>query len=469
MPAQTPTQIAESLDYFNPVMSARIITRDGQHYPLWTGGSAQTVGFDVKTHLQGLSGDLNALAFLTELTVELNLGGIPKITAVLGPPLQDTIKLIDTDLLEIGSNRLQVMLGYASGGEGKPILQPFEGMLSELPHVSIGAACTVSIVAQGFNGAVASTTETAGETFKDMTRLEMLTAIGDRYGFEFNIDDAASDSDAFNTLTAQKLTRTMGWQTPIWFLTQLLIEARCFMIWSGSPSANGKQQIRVMSRIAAFARQTPAFLLSLFNFGSNELLGKNVFPILGLQTTPGMIFTTGIQKVVMREVDALKKTLSSKEMTAKDAQAGQTAPGPIDAKGGESPLIPKAATATWGGQHVAGDPAETSAIESATAFFDVKALSMGVPLDIDTIGLPTVVPGMLVQIRGLGKKLDNNYMVFNVTHTLNTSGYTTHLHIIANTQAALEAQARNLEPGPQNTNVVPEGSDKTNVQPQGGQ
>lgn len=466
MPAQTASQFAQSLDYFNPVMAARIITRDGEQYPLWTGGTAQNIGFNVKTHLQGLSGDLNALAFLTELTVEMNLGQIPKITAVLGPPLTDTIKLIDTDLLEIGSNRLQVMLGYASGGDGKPVIQQFEGMLSELPHVSIGAACSVSIVAQGFNGAMASTTQTAGETFKDMTRLEMIQAIGDKYGFEFNIDDAASDSDAFNSLTATKLTRTLGWQTPLWFLTQLLTEARCFMIWNGQPSPNSKQQIRVMSRIAAFARQQPVCILSLFNFGSGEFLGKNVFPILGLQTTPGLIFTTGIQKVVMREVDVKKKTLSSKEVTAKDAQVGQTAPGPIDAKGGESPLIPEA-TVTWGGQHVAGDPADTSAIESATSFFDVKGLSVGVPLDIDTIGLPNIVPGMLVQVRGLGKKLDNNYMVFNVTHTLNTSGYTTHLHIIANTQAALEAQARNLDPGTQNTNVAKEdGGASTNVQAQ---
>jgi phage protein D len=97
-----------------------------------------------------------------------------------------------------------------------------------------------------------------------------------------------------------------------------------------------------------------------------------------------------------------------------------------------------------------GDPADKETLQDVHHAFDTYSLGMALPLDVETIGMPTIEPGDVVRIRGLGKKLDQNYGVFKVNHSLGASGFTTALHLISNTADALESQMRDLAAGNQN-------------------
>jgi len=442
-----------TFDYFNPFMAAKIITSDGQNYPLWIGGTAQTVGFDVKTHLKvaGTSGYLNALSFVTELQVEMDLGNIPKITVTLAPPFEDGIKLINTDLLELGTNRIQVQFGYVAGADGAPVFREFEGMLTTSPEISISAGeVTITLTAQGLNGAIATMQQEGSETFEKLTRRSIFELVAIQYGLEIVIDPSTlSDPVAGPALTEELITRSQGWQTPMFFLTQLANEARCFLLWGSKGSAAKKQIVKIVSRTASFVKQQPTIILSMFHYGAADLLGATVYPIVSVSSTPKELFLAGIQKIVSEEMDVKTKKATLKATTAKDAQPAQASKGAIDGKGKDESILPKPGERT-AVHRMPGDPADKETLQDVHHAFDTYSLGMALPLDVETIGMPTIEPGDVVRIRGLGKKLDQNYGVFKVNHSLGASGFTTALHLISNTADALESQMRDLAAGNQN-------------------
>lgn len=149
MPTE-PTPQQSSFDFKNPFMAATIIAQDGTHYPLWMTGN-QGASIDIPTLDPGVD-DLKALSFMTELVVTMDLGRIPSIAITLSPPFADAIRLLDSSLVEIATNTLQVQFGYASGASSNgtigPLLSPiYQALMIPLPEVSIGV--DTSIVLHG--------------------------------------------------------------------------------------------------------------------------------------------------------------------------------------------------------------------------------------------------------------------------------------------------------------------------------
>lgn len=78
-----------------------------------------------------------------------------------------------------------------------------------------------------------------------------------------------------------------------------------------------------------------------------------------------------------------------------------------------------------------GDKMESFAINSkneaelkerATARLE-EASSKYVVATVKTVGIPEIVPGVCVQLDGLGKEFSEKYYVYETTHTINSSGY----------------------------------------------
>jgi hypothetical protein len=429
-------ETAESYDYFNPFMAAKIVTKDNEVYPLWIGATAETVGFDIKTLTEGST--LKSLSFLTEMQVEMDLSFIPRITLTLSPPFDDGIKLIDTKLLEIGDNLVQVQFGYVGGPDGKPVFREFEGMITQPPAVSITPGfISITITAQGLNGALNLGTTEGGETFKNLSRELIMKEIATRYGCEIFIDDdTLKDPTSGPLLTKDIVTKSQLWKTALFFLQQLANEARCYLLFGTKGTANKKQPIRVVSRTALLVKQQPKFILSMFHYKSSDFLGQTVYPILSLDSVPTQLFLLGVQQIVLEEIDARTKQTVNLPVTAKEANVGQTAPGPIDVKGRDGTVLPKAEKRSVV-QRIPGDPANKSALQQANQAFDTFMLATTLELELETIGMPTVEPGHLVMLRGLGKKLDRAYVVFGVRHTLGSSGFTTSLTLKSNTSTTI--------------------------------
>jgi hypothetical protein len=59
-------------------------------------------------------------------------------------------------------------------------------------------------------------------------------------------------------------------------------------------------------------------------------------------------------------------------------------------------------------------------------------------MEVSTLGMPDLIPSDVVAIHGLGKRFDSTYGVFEVTHRLGVSGYTTSMTLYSNTAAMLQ-------------------------------
>jgi hypothetical protein len=64
----------------------------------------------------------------------------------------------------------------------------------------------------------------------------------------------------------------------------------------------------------------------------------------------------------------------------------------------------------------------------------IQENSMGfVKLELQTNGLPELVPGKILTLSEMGKKLDNDYYIDEIRHNYNRSGYMTHIECCSNT------------------------------------
>lgn len=159
-------------DFSNPFVSAAIVSVDGKRYPLWSGLDEKDAG------TAGL-GSTAALAFLQEVTIEIQLAYLPLIKATLSPPYRDAINFLDSSLMEwAGGARLEVQFGYLSNTSQNAVLSNvFTGMMGK-PEVQLGTDCTITLNAQGV-GSFSASRQEGRRTFRDMTRMEILTIIAE--------------------------------------------------------------------------------------------------------------------------------------------------------------------------------------------------------------------------------------------------------------------------------------------------
>lgn len=452
--AAFPDQLAGSFsyDYLNPFMAATIVTPSAR-YPLWTNG-AKGEAFNIPTE-PGLS-NLQALAFLTELVIENNIGDVPRISATLSPPLEDAIKFLDSELVEFGDNTLEVQFGYARGGTkdgtAGPILSnPLTGLLLR-PDISLGADASITLRAQGVGGFAAHLQE-GGNLYTSTTRHDIIKTICDRQGLapDFSAFANPADKEADKQMNQEKISYAQGWKTDWATIQDLCQQARCFCVIDGTTTtgSNVQSNLVIIPR-ASLATQAPVLTLSFFQIPGG-ILGTNYYPILNANTQVGAIWLPGIRAALLQDIDPLSKLPVTQTITATDVAPAQPTVGPDLGAGGTKANLPEPDPAAQSGYfRRPGAPNNPTAVAQAKAAFEAAKTMMGIPLDIETIGCPTLYPGMVVNVQGLGLRLNGNYGVYKTTHTLGASGFTTSLHLISNTGSFLAKQLQTQNAGPAN-------------------
>lgn len=443
----------QSYDFYNPFMAAAIVDKNGERFPLWTNKGGNP--FNIAS--AGM-GPLRALAFLSEIQIELQLGDIPRITATLTPPYEDAIRLMDSELVEFGNARLEVMFGYASGtSTGEAVLSPiFEGLLIK-PDISIGIDSTFILHAQG-TGGYAAVSQVSYATFKEKTRRSIISDVLARHGLQIDDTHIDSASDSFKLWDGDKITVAQGNKTDWFFITTLSNEARVWIIYTE------KGKVRFVPRNKNLNGQ-PTYQLSMFELNQG-MIGGEVFPILSAQTSSAAIYLPGLRGLLLKGVDAKSKKSVQQIVDDKLVRTNRTDKGAADVKGSTSFADPNDKS---GFNAFPGDPSSDVAKAQAVAAFDNFGPAMGIPMDVETLGIPDMSPGDVVQINGMGLRLNGNYGVFKLTHTLSNSGYTSNLKLVSNT-AKILAMANQVTPsGQTNTKVAPDvPSNAVDAQPKPG-
>lgn len=442
MPAQSP------IDFYNPFVSAAIFDpRTGDTLPLWTEVSREALD------RAKVPQELQSLCFLTGVTIEMSLGPVPNLSATLSPPRDMAKYFLDSALVEYGVAHLQVQFGYASGAVGGALLSPlYEGILME-PEVSFGTDVSITLNAQGVGG-MSAVRQKSNRVWDNLTRLELIREIAqgsnpaqrrpltvddslilqrrDRAQgtTALSVGDALRAAQSFGQTAAalqaisdreillaeykllnERRPYAQGYKTDWWAINQLVREARCMCYLKGNTI--------VLVPINQTMSAPPSRKMVWFDHPNGEIdPAQGVWPIMSFTTPTKAIFLPGaLRGLALADVDSETATEVRAFVTDQQAKTSRTnegAAGPA-----ESEEYPAADAATGnGGDREPGSPSDPLAVQQAIAAYDGFTLNMGIQLTVETLVDPLLSPGDVVEVVGVGKRLEGNYGVMSITYNL---------------------------------------------------
>lgn len=432
-------------DFYSPFVSATIVTSSNQRVPLW-----MVQGQQAATQTMLAQRDR---PYLQEVSVKLNLGGMPVITARLTPTYEQGIEYLNTSLSDWSSSLLEVVMGYSTGGtRGGAVLGPaYTGLLLK-PDIQIGTDISVTLNAQGagnFNLTTTGSTETYTGTREQIINQLLRgpdSSNPSRLRLDLNEVRRSQDQDVQRAFFTDQLSLPLGGRTAWQHVSSLIWETRCWMYVDGD-------FVRVIPRSFAFT-QTPKYFLAAFRFGTAGELGpaSQVFPILSASSPtmgaylPGALAGLAIPGTNPRTREATGQQINERNSASARAQDGTARPN--EGARAISPGQNNGQGAVANGVQVMPvEAAETSAssqAQAARAEWEAQGSSVGIRLELETLGIPDLVPGDVVTVQGLGIRVDGNYATMEVTHTASTGGMTTKMTAVKNVESILQQGERVL-------------------------
>jgi hypothetical protein len=433
-------------DFSSPYCAVSIVLPDGTNVPLWTNAN-----FSAGDNL------LLSLAVVTEVTVEMQLAYLPKITVTMNLPLSDLIDFIDSDLIVWGSSYLQVQLGYIGGTSQGPVLSPvFTGLLMK-PDVQLGADPTITLVGYGTGGFDMLNSSGRGVALGPDTRRNIIKSLlagpDPNNPRPITLDDSrvTSGSDEQVALdTPDEIAP--GWQNDWFQIWRLARICHCWIVQVGN------NMLQLVPR-SIHATDTPKYVFAFFpgvSFGPGANTSsptgdqKTLLPVLGLSTNSwGALFLpkgAGTYGQIMKGINSETGDPYAMQIASALAPGAQGTPQTIAQSGqgnnepAPNPERPAPNAQTGDGMEPGNaDQPTTLAQQQAKGELTAMQPNMGIKIEVDTLGVPNLFPGDLIELQGVGKRLGTdsgeyvkNYAIFTVTHTFNGSGLSTSFTAVSN-------------------------------------
>lgn len=450
-------------DFSAPFVAARITLPDGSAFPLWTnvGGEER-----VRPAVPGTE-QLQALAFVQEVQVRLNLSGLPQISVQMSPTFEDGMKFLDSPLANPRmQNRIEVQLGYASGTDSGPLLSPPFVASLQAPEVSIGMDVQITMKGTGLGSGVQIQGGRVTGQPRDKRRdiIERLAAGsgGGRRTLEMDwsaVEAAGTQSEAYQRLEQSAEGYAQGGRSDWLALWEMADLTLCVMNIVGPNEPGGPARLRWLPRRGENFTGPATRRYRLYHLPGGRLQGEITSPEFqegdALAELPILSFSCNTEAVwsaldyqdilghgaELNDVNADDVSAESRTVTVED-QAG-----PVDSGEGAQTL-PGTDELPETPMHLPGAPDNPDAVTRAGN--DVEdGGAMSVRCEIETIGDPGVMPGDIVLLAGLGRRFDNRvYHVFEVTHSIGSGGFSTNLVVNSNVDPPSEG---NTPTGPANT------------------
>lgn len=176
-----------------------------------------------------------------------------------------------------------------------------------------------------------------------------------------------------------------------------------------------------------------------------------MFPILAFNSPSAFVYLNpGLGKYAMQEIsdDKAKEKAAKQTYDDKNVNYTQTAPGKMESE----KVTPVATKPTDATKNIPGSPYDPEAVSRAKGEWKRMQNDKGIVAQVTSIGVPTLLPGEVVQISGflprgkIGTKnkkgepargiFDGPYGVKKVVHSVGNGGYTTKFEGISNFQPA---------------------------------
>jgi hypothetical protein len=448
-------------DFYSPFMAAALVGEDGDRVPFWTDTFQSPAGYLGELQSVAINAGLQSLPYVTEIQLVMNLSTLPQITVTLSPPYREALTLLNTSLIEWGRSSLEVQFGYTSG---KTVLSPvFSGLMLQ-PQISLGEHITMTLKGQG------GMSLTQGERNKiqsSVTREEQIKTCvrgpdpANARNLEADFTEAKADPNAAASLneTIENLSMSgrSDWEVIYWLCNQ----CNCFPLLV-------ENKVKIIS-YAHRLSGVPTKIFSLMDFPQGRIgpesgqgLGPqganlaDVYPILSISTPNAAIYLPGtirgIRSSGIRSADREAVENFYDDTTARPPLVGTGRGQHLP-----SPSTPNADEAGDGLLHMYGDVSNPVVKDQINAEVRKLTANYGIKIEVETLGVPDLLPGDVVAIRGMGKRLDGNYGIMQLTHTIGASGYSTRFEAYSNTS---KLEAKNTKPASSDPNQKEaEGSD----------
>lgn len=446
-------------DFSNPYLAAAIVLGSGERFPLWSGKDLNSLNTTGKRDANGGQyvgyGPPEALSYLSDVTIELQLNSVPVIKAVLRPPFREGLRLLNSELVLFGRNQLEVVVGYASGrsdlANGALLSPIFKGLLLR-PDIQIGSETVITLNAQGLGGFGAKR-QTTERTFNEETIntviYELLTvAHGIKIDDSFANDDAQSH-DVKKAYLFGTVTRAQGHKSDWQFAYEIAQDIGLYL------SQVEDRTVKLIPRSSVYLAQSH-FELTAFDIPQGALFG-NQYPILTATSDSDVPYFPGVRSILLKDIES--KTRGSFEKEIGDALARPARSDDLIAGGGSDTknatnYAPSDKSTGANFEHLYGQSEDDALIRTAQSYFSGAQSLIGVPLDVETFGIPEIRPGDTVDITGLGLLYDGHYGVWSVIHMAGSNGFTTKLSLRMNMSKFIHPEDAVKPLGTPNTNTV---------------
>jgi hypothetical protein len=463
-------------DFSSPYFLAWIVqkpgTRDEKRYPLWTHGEQDDPTGLKPVELTGLTAtgeerslSLSSLAYLSSLTLKLDTSRVPEIEIQLTPPLDEARKIIDSTIMEYAVSAIEVEFGYSTGQDGRVRSPRFQGILQP-PEVSFGTDVSITLKAQGTAGYyLAATGDTTTRPKKK--RIEHITDLVDALAeqgkmakFDINI---CKLTDGTKQALDEEVDLVNSGKSYLHLIFEIATTVGCWVMLANTNT--GLSSVVLVSQDFT-SRSESIGILSLFDFPEGDgLLGptiaaKGVFPILSVSVdNQGGIFL-GPWSKLLRSPRIDPATLEAQpEVESKPGSQTQ-----VSGADGKNQVGVKDVSNEKSG--VTFDPGAGTPVSDAQKALDLtidrlsNTNSIGIKLEIETLGIPDAVPAQFYEVRNVSARIDGYYTLFAVSHNLSASGFTSSLTLIQNSRLMVAATEALLgAPRPTNAlDAAPAGS-----------
>jgi hypothetical protein len=432
----TPT-LVQRYDYFSPFMRASIITDpsnpDATRVPLWMNLGADSDYTKLKpVQLDGYSGsgaskkNLSSLAFLSSVNIELGLSAIPKITASLTPPYLDAREFLDSALMNWGSSELEVQIGYIGSKDGTYLSPLYRGRLDK-PDITFGTDVTIGLTAQGVGGFFLRTTGANGSSGQgeSLGRIVHMRNLAKTVDMTIRLD-SNNLTPRTNSLLTQLVTFSTATLNVLDAIYNLARESGCHIYLTDMEV--------VLIAYDKLITQEPVAILRLYDYDSTVGPSNGVYPILTVSSdSRGTFLDAKVKTAVAAKIDEEKQTAAAKA----EANQGRGPAANPSANQAVPRDVPASQTVDVMANASASSPAD--AIEATARESVNEANTTGIVLNVETIGMPNVIPGVMLQVEGVSARIDGKYVVYEVKHALSASGFQTSLTLRGNFAALSES------------------------------
>lgn len=426
-PVQIPPSRLGAYDFYSPFMAASIVTRDGTRYPLLP--SAETPPTSASaTSLTGLSAtggeseEVRFLPYLTSMNITLDAGYVAQISATLNPPYLEGRKLLDSTAVEYGSSHLEVQFGYSAGRGNSSMVAispTFKGLITK-PDISFGTDITIQFNAQGTGGYNLGTTGKTGVESAPKTIIAFLRELCDKLNLTLDTSEAQTDTDAFALLNKEQVF-AYGNDTYYAIIYEQARSCACYVYFT-----DNTVRIVPMKRVL---NSEPVAEFVLFDYVDGQIgpaFGR--YPILSVNTDHAGIFLDPTTKTLIQSgLDPTTGEVKTVEVTPAATPVATTTDGALQPKTDSTAASESRST------RQTGQANETQKQMAADFQATYATGSMGIQLEIETLGIPDILPLQNIKVTNVSKKrIDGNYTVMTVKHSLSSSGFMTNLTVIQN-------------------------------------